>query len=451
MSVGSDLAAAALAITYDAIPAPALEHLKLHLADAIGCAVAAVDSPPVAGARQLSTESFGGRCTVVGTTTRAEPELATFVNSLAVRHLDYCDVYLGKEVTPPAATGPAALAMTEITSGSGREYLANLATIYETLLRLCDAASLRRQGWDTVVFGAVAAAVGAARALGLDQEGVEQAIAIAAVAGTGLLRARLGRLSTWKSAASANAAKHGVFAARLAFLGISGPTEIFEGADGVFDKLTGPFRLPPAGWRVEDVLVKRYPAQVFTQAAIEAAINLSRRVAWVDLSRITVATFQRAIESSAATEAWAPETSEAADHSLPFVVAVALVDGEVTPETFRSARYADADVRGLMSRVEVREDPELSQRFPGEMAVRVEVRTRTGSVDQEEVLLPLGHPKRPMDRTSLQDKFMSLCKPRLGDEQASELFELVLRVDEPEAGLSRLTSALRAASGTGAD
>ena len=430
MSIASTLAAYAAELEFDQIPHDVVDQLKLHLIDGLGCALGAVDAKPVVAARAAAYElSKPDSCTLIGGEFRASVEMATFANSVAVRYLDYCDVYLGKEVTPPAATAISAFAMGEATSASGKACLTSLAVIYESLLRLCAATSLRRRGWDTVSFGAIASALGAARAFSLDKRQTEQALAIATVASTGLLRARLGELSMWKAAASANAARYGVFAAVLAKHGMTGPDSIFEGEFGLLQSVTGPFELPEQTWRSRDVMIKRYPAQVFTQTAIEAAISLSVRVDKRDIKTVDVATFKRAADAAGDPHYWTPTTRETADHSLPYVISAALNDGNLTPLQFDSAHLNDPVLFALMRKVSVHEDPELSRQFPMAMPARLRIECYSGQVEQAEVAIPFGHPARPMDTAAVDAKFMALAAPAVGDQAAHDLLDRLGRLE----------------------
>ncbi len=422
MSIASSLSAYASELEFDQIPHEVVERLKLHLIDGLGCALGAVNAQPVMAARAVAYElSRPAPCTLIGAAVGASPEMATFVNSVAVRYLDYCDVYLGKEVTPPAATAIAAFAMAEATAASGKEFLTSVAVVYESLLRLCAGTSLRRRGWDTVTYGAIASALGAARALRLDERKTEQALAMATVASTGLLRARLGELSMWKAAAGANAARYGVFAAILASHGMTGPDAIFEGEFGLLQSITGPFELPPQAWRSNDLLIKRYPAQVFTQAAIEAAILLSPRVESRDIKSVDVSTFKRAADSANDPHCWAPATRETADHSLPYVISAALIDGDLTPIQFDTAHLSDPTVFELMQKVAIHEDPNLSREFPSALPARLRIECYSGRVEEVEILVPFGHPNRPMDRSAVEAKFSALSTPAIGAAAAADL------------------------------
>lgn len=429
-TIARQLAEFSSRIVVDDVPTLVRDHAKLHLADALACAIGAADAPPTRAARVVASDlAPGGACTMIGSTQRTSADMAAFVNGVAVRYLDFCDVFLGLEITPPAANTPAVLAAGEQVGATGVDCLVGLIVTYETLLRLCSSVSLRAAGWDTVEFGAIASAVGAARMRRLDIEATEHAIAMAAVASSGLLQARTGQLSMWKAAASANATRHGVFAAFLAGAGMTGPAEIFEGERGLARSVTGPFELAQLGWRTPQVLFKRHPAQILTQTAIDAALALHRRIDPDAIADVTVHTFRQAIEMAApGPAAWNPTTRETADHSLPFVVAAALRDGALSPAAFNDAAMAEPGLRHVMRRVSVVEDPAYTARFGADNPCRVDVRSMSGRVTSEEACEP-GAASLAALRARVEEKFMALARPPLGSSGARRLFEAALNLE----------------------
>src|SRR5207247_2346374 len=118
---------------------------------------------------------------------------------------------------------------------------------YELQCRLCDAASIRKRGWDHVTYGAFSTALLAARLMDLPPGETLHALALAGVNSASLRQTRVGQLSMWKGCAFAHAARTGVFAATLARHGMTGPSEIFEGEMGFWKQVSGPFELQALG------------------------------------------------------------------------------------------------------------------------------------------------------------------------------------------------------------
>jgi 2-methylcitrate dehydratase len=359
--------------------------LKQRVLDAIGCAHGALDAPPVKAIRE-HTEDFGGRplATLFGGGGTA-PDRAAFHNGAAVRYLDFNDAFLGRgEACHPSDNLAPVLAAAEYAGTSGRELLVALAVAYQVQVRLSQVAPVRGRGFDHSTQGSYAAAAGVARVLGLDAARTASAIAIAGTAHNALRVTRTGALSNWKGLAQPNAAFGAVHAAFLARRGVTGPMEVFEGSKGFMDAIAGRFELDWAAEgldAVELTIVKRYNAEGHAQSTLEAILELREaglRAAGVE--RIDLHVFDVAYEiiGPGAGDKKQVTTKEEADHSLPYLVAAALIDGEMTPAQYSDERLRGADVQALLRRVEVHADPALSAAFPERQGVRVEVLLRDG-------------------------------------------------------------------------
>src|SRR5262249_30517121 len=180
----------------------------------------------------------------------------------------------------------------------------------------------------------------------------------------------------WKGCATAVAAKAGLFAAELARAGMTGPTAAFEGRHGLWEQVTGPFEVGALGgsFAIERTNFKFFAAEYHAQAPIAMALGLRARVAVDEIESIDVRIYAMAHSEIGSEPAkWDPRTRETADHSLPYMLAVALQDGRVTPASFEPSRYLDAGLRPLMSRIRVVESPEFTRRFPRELVSEIEV------------------------------------------------------------------------------
>lgn len=415
MTIAEELAAAASATKPEHLPEDIRSRLALLIADTLACAMAAVDSPAVAQARRVAGAVSGpGPCTVIGQRAGASLEGAALVNSVASRYLDLNDTYLGLEPIHPSDTIPALLAAAEQLRSDGPSLLTAVAVAYESLCRLCDSVSLRDRGWDGVSFGSLATALGTARLLGLGAERTAQALSIAVTDSPALLQTRAGELSTWKAFAFPSAARRGVTAAFLAADGVTGPPEIFEGRYGLQAVATGPFDLAPSSWRCRSVRLKLYQAQYFTHTAVEAALLLRGRGVRADqIDTLAVRTYRMAMDTAAREpEKWSPATRETADHSLPYCVAVALADGELTAHQFGAERRTSADVRGLLARMTVTEDPALSTRYPDELPCVMTAGLVDGRTEQVVVDRPPGDPVRGFSDAEVRAKMSALVSPR---------------------------------------
>src|SRR5579883_3415114 len=214
--------------SYDALSVEARTALKMRILDALGCAIGALDGPPLVMLRS-QIEDFGGRplTTMIGGGKTA-PDRAAFYNAALVRYLDFNDTYIAKgESCHPNDNLGAVLAASEYAGKSGKELLTALAVAYQVQCRLSDVAPVRAHGFDHTTQGAYAVAAGVSKALGLSSEQTANAIAISGTALNALRVTRTGKLSNWKGLAypfTSFAAMNTVF---LAKEGITGPLEVF--------------------------------------------------------------------------------------------------------------------------------------------------------------------------------------------------------------------------------
>jgi len=432
-------------LRFDRIPDAVLHEARRRITDAVAAGLAAVREEPLAMARKaMGRLAPVGSATIIGTGERTAPDLAAFVNGYLVRYLDYNDTYLSKEALHPSDNLAGLLAAGEDVGATGRELLVALVAAYEIVCRLADASSIRDRGWDHVTYGTIAVAAGAARLLRCGPDRIEQAINIAATTGINLRQTRVGHLSMWKGAAYGGAGRNGVFAAYLAREGITGPAPVFEGLRGFMAQVSGPLNVPrmagevPGGneedlsrwedesghgaepnggarYRLLDTDIKFWPAEYHSQAAIAIALDLSRGgLPPGTIDHVTIRTFKVAVEIiGSEPEKWAPATRETADHSMPYLVAAALLDGEITDRQFTSERIGRDDIRRLMARTEVVEQADLTAAYPQGIPTILEVRETGGRVHSARVDFPPGHSRNPLSDAQVDEKFTRLAEPVL--------------------------------------
>ena len=429
------LAEYAAGVSYDSLAPSVVHEVKRRVLDSLGCAYGAWDSDVAGIARKVGSgaQATPG-ATVIGLQHNALAPLAAFANGAMVRYLDFNDTYLSKEPAHPSDNLPACLAAAEASGASGKDLIAAAALAYEIQCRLCDAASIRAHGWDHVTYGCFSTALAAGKLFGLDVDGLEQAVNLAGVNAAAMRQTRVGQLSHWKGCAFANAAKNGVFAAWLAKLGMTGPNEIFEGPMGFWKLVSGPFELEPESWgppsMITETYIKYWPAEYHSQSAIDAALTMRPDLAGYNIRKIEIASFDAAVDIiGGEPEKWAPTSRETADHSMPYCVAVALLDGEVGLAQFSDERIVRSDVRELMQKIEVVRDAELTARYPEGIPNRLEVATWEGHTFVREVTHPRGHARNPMTDDEVMAKYRSMAAPVLGVERAEALAERVMRLE----------------------
>jgi 2-methylcitrate dehydratase len=420
-------------LRFENLPKPVVHEVKRRFIDSFATAVGAMNADAYAIARRcaLRVQANPGASLLGGG--RSSPEWATFVNGLLIRYLDYNDTYLSLEPAHPSDNLAAVLAVGEIAEASGQDLIVSAVLAYEIQCRLCDAASLRKHGWDHVTYGAISSAVAACKLLSLDVVKTTHAIGLAGVANTALRQTRAGQLSMWKGCAFANAARNGVFAALLAAEGMTGPAPVFEGKLGIMKLLTGPIELPLLGgetsslpsadFMINKTYIKFWPAEYHSQSAIDAALQLRPEIGDVrKVATIDIHTFDAAVDIIADDpEKWRPMTRETADHSLPYCTAVALADGDVTLAQFAPQRFTDPALLELVAKIKVHRDSAQTARYPNGIPNRLTITLADGRQLMKEIEFPRGHSHNPMTDAEVEKKFRLLVEPRYGKERADRL------------------------------
>lgn len=387
MTEAEKMAAFVVRTSYDDLSPAARSQLKIRVLDALGCAIGALDSR-VASQLRMHIAEFGGRetCTCIGGL-RTAPDRAAFYNSALVRYLDFNDSYLAKgETCHPSDNLGAVMAACDYAERSGKDLLVALATAYQVQCRLSDVAPVRAKGFDHTTQGSYAVAAGVARSLRLDVEHTAHAIAICGTAFNALRVSRTGALSNWKGLAYPNTAFACTHATFLAMKGITGPLAVFEGNKGFMETIAGRFEIH---WQKEDLervtrtIIKKYNAEIHSQTAIDAMLELRQKheVTAHLLDKALLETFDVAyniIGGGEEGDKQTVRTKEEADHSLPYLLAVALLDGKVMPEQFLPDRIRRNDVQALLPKFRVRPTEEFSRRFPDELPCRLTLSLKDG-------------------------------------------------------------------------
>jgi 2-methylcitrate dehydratase len=434
------------ALRFEDLSKDVVHEVKRRVIDSLGCALGAWKEEPCVIARKVASD-FSARqgSTIIGTNHKAPPDWAAFANGCCIRYFDYNDTYLSKEPAHPSDNISAALAVAESVAATGRELITAIALAYEVQCRFCDAASIRARGWDHVTYGTFSTALASAKLMKLDPKNTRHAVNIAGVAGAAMRQARVGELSHWKGVAFATAARHGVFSALLARAGMTGPGPIFEGQMG-FEKQLGvslgnvaeKFAVPFAknnGGPASMILrtsIKFWPAEYHSQSAIEAALFLRQQIGkGVEVKSMTIESHDASVDIiGSEPEKWKPETRETADHSLPYITAVALIDGEVTEKQFQPERFKDPKIWKFLENVKVERNAELSAMYPDAVANIVRVELADGRQLSKRVDYPMGHAKNPLKDTQVEHKFFALVEPELGETRAKKIVDLVWKLDK---------------------
>lgn len=448
MTHAEQLAAFVVRASYDDLSEAARTHLKIRLLDAFGCAIGALEGDPIRLMR-AHVEEFAGteRCTLIGGG-RTAPDRAALYNCALVRYLDFNDSYLAPgETCHPSDNAGAVLAAAEYAGCSGRDLLTALAVAYQVQCRLSDIAPVRARGFDHTTQGSYAVASGVSKALGLDRSKTANAIAISGTAFNALRVTRTGALSHWKGLAAPNTAFACTHATFLAMRGITGPLEVFEGNKGFMETIAGRFQIDWAREdleRVTQTILKKYNAEIHSQSTLEGVLELKSEHGFgaEDIARVEVDTFDVAyhiIGGGEEGDKTIVGTKEEADHSLPYMVAVAILDSQVMPEQYRPERIRHEDVQILLHKVVVRHAEAYSRRFPERMPCRITVTLRDGRMLVKAKEDYEGFHTRPMQWETVVQKFDRLSAPHTGASLRREIVDATRNLEKIQvADLTRL-------------
>lgn len=431
----------------------AAEQLKIRVLDTVGVAIGALDAAPIRAIRKLTGE-LGGRplATLIGGGKTA-PDRAAFFNGALSRYLDFMDSYVAKgETCHPSDNMGAVLAAAEMRGASGVDFLTALAVAYQVQTRLSDVAPVRDKGFDHTTQGAYAAAAGVAKALGLSGKRIANAIAISGTANNALRVTRTGALSHWKGLAYPNTAMAATHAALLAAHGITGPEAVFEGNKGFKQSIAGPFEID---WSKEDLerirltILKKHNAEIHAQSAIDTALEIRRqpRFSAAAVRQVRLRTFAVAYQIIGGGEEGNKRivrTKEEADHSLPYLIAVALIDGQVQPPQFAPQRVAADDVQQLLRKVIVTPEPELSAQFPEQLPADLQVELQDGLVLRAVRADYHGFHTDPFDWAAAHAKFNRVARDFTTAAERDAIASLVAELDRHQIiELSHLLGRIR--------
>ena len=441
-------------LRYDDLDAATVERVKSHVIDTLGCGIAAFDEAPVRICRDLALAPADGVSTVIGTKRRSTPELASFANGAAFRYYDLNDTYASATfgAVHPSDHVAACLAVAESEHASAAELITAIVLAYEVNCRLLDAFDAATRGWDLPVFSLPAVALAAGKLMKLPPAKLAQAVNLAINDHIPMGQTRTQTNSDWKGFADAEAGRNAIFAAMLARGGITGPAPIFEGRKGFFQLVSTPaevdvgaFGRLGVAFKIHQCGIKAYPAVVYAQTATVAGIEVSKEVGDIDrVASIEVATTRRGYEQAGRDrEKWVPENRDTADHSLPYITARAMFDGDIDNGSYSQDKLRDSRILGLMRKITVKEDPAFASSKGNAPSTRLTVTLDDGRRITRQVDSMPGFPGQPMSRTDIERKFRSNVRKRWQQERTNSVLQALWAIERTE-NLSHLLGNLSA-------
>ena len=436
------------------LSAESRRQLPIHILDSLGCCIAALEAGPIQACREQVAEFGGaGPCALIGGG-KSNPIYAAFWHTALVRYVDFMDNFLAPTETCHTADNfGVALTIADYVGASGRDLMLGVALAYTVQSRFVDHANFMTRGFDHTAQLAFSMGAASGRLLGLDEQQIGHAIAMAAVSDASFAVVRAKPLSQWKGLASAQSALGSMNALFLASRGVEGPRRVIEGPLGI-DHLLGmkiQIDWDKQGYEgVVESTIKKYNAMIHTQSAIHCMIELinQHKIDKDKVASIEAEVFQLCYDFAGGGLFGVDkvvETKEQADHSLPYLLAVALLDHDVMPAQFTPERIIKPDVQGLLKKVSVRPNHEYTDQYPRKMPAKITIRLKDGKTIDHEVQDYPGLASHPFTWEESVDKFDQLVAGRLDQGPREEIQDAVRSLESIQVGdLTKLLGCIKA-------
>jgi 2-methylcitrate dehydratase len=446
----------AAALKFSQLSKEAVHQAKRFLLDSVGCALGGYQQRDVKIALEVLGEIAGqGPSTVIGSGQRIDPVSASLANALMIRCMDYNDIYWKQDPSHPSDIFPAAMACCERAGSDGKELIVGLVLGHEFEMRLCEAAfpGVRERGWHHATLTAFVSPIVAGRALHLTWEQIQHAIGISASRHCTLGAVTAGKLTMMKNTVDPMATQSGVFAALLAEKGYTGPEHVIDGKEGLTHVFKPEWKLDvlteglgeSSSWRITQCGMKAFPTEALTHTPISAVLDLVKTndLHPEQVEKIQIRSLARAADILSDPSKYDPHTKETADHSLPYVIAAALVERQVTPAQFTMEKILNPKIREQLRKVEVVADPEIEKVFPALQRVIVNIDTTDGRKLTKQLDYPKGDPRNPLNDQEVEEKFSALAEGVLSPGAQERLKEAIWSL-ERVGSISDLMSLMEA-------
>ncbi len=441
-------------LEYKQLSQEAVYQAKRFLLDSAGCALGGFQQHDVIIALEVLNEIAGrGPATVIGTGKKIDAVSASLANALMIRCMDYNDIYWKQDPSHPSDIFPAAMACCERAQSNGKELIVGFVLGHEFEMRLCEAAfpGIRERGWHHATLTAFVSPIVAGRALRLPWEQIQHAIGISASHHCTMGAVTAGKLTMMKNTVDPMATQSGVLAALLAEKGYSGPEHVVDGKEGLAHCYGPEWKLNlltddlGESWRITQCGMKFFPTEALTHAPISAVLDLVKNndLRPENVEKIQIRSLARAADILSDPSKYDPLTKETADHSLPYVIAAALADRQVTPAQFEMKKIMDPTIRAQLKKVEVVADPEIEKVFPALQRVIVNIATTEGRTFSKQLDYPKGDPRNPLSDAEIEEKFSALAEGVLSKSAQKKLVDAIWNL-EKIGSVSKLMAMMKA-------
>lgn len=427
-------------LKYDHIPAAVLEKMKLCLLDSVGCALAGSNREDISIMLEALSPYYGdGGVAVFGRGQTAPLPLALLLNSTMCHVLEMDDLHKASKVHPGCIVATGILSYSCVKSFTGADALAAMTAGYEAMIRLGEGmgtVSHRKRGWHaTATCGAIGMAAAMGNLMRLPETQLANALGLAGSQAAGLM-AFLADGSSGKRFQVGKAALNGWMAAQLASGGLTGPASVLEASDGgLLHAMSDCYDLSKIDrdlgkrFLAEEVGIKLHACCGHTHQAIDAVYALRERHSFSpdDIESVEVRVYDVSGVSWGAEGM--PKNAVEGQFNFPYVVALALLEPQVSLAQFAPEYLSDQRIHHLSQKIRVLPDPAYTARYPAEWCASVTIRLRGGEALWEEAVGAKGDWNKPLTYREAAGKFDALTGGILSPERQNAIHNAIYHLE----------------------
>ncbi|MCH8068099.1 MAG: MmgE/PrpD family protein [Candidatus Marinimicrobia bacterium] len=443
-TISRKIARFAIGLSYSDLPEEVIHEVKRYLYDSIGCAYGGYHTKDVNIIRDIYSGMAGSEeATVIGFGDKLPAVNITLINSLMIRALDFNDIYWKEDPSHPSDLIPAALAVGELVNASMKDVIVAIVLAYEFEQRLCEFAvpGVRERKWHHATLTQFVSPIVAGKMLGLDENQMVNAIGISGSHNHTIGCPTAGHLTMMKNTVDPMAVQAGVFAALMAKKGFTGTEAVFEGKEGLMDvfgpnwdenKLLGNLG---DSFKILDCSMKAFPTEALTHTHISATLKVVNEndIQPEDIEEVVVITIARAYDILFDSHKYEPETRETADHSLPYCIARAILDRQITTGSFEESKIQEPRLKEMIHKIKGEASEEFEAMFPEKQPSRVTIHLKDGREFSAYLEYPKGDPREPMTMEDLEAKFNALSEGLITPDRQLEIRDMIFSCESMES------------------
>jgi len=440
-TISRKIARFALNLKYEDLPEEVIYEVKRYIFDSIGCAFGAMNTKDVNAIYKIYRE-MGGKpeATVIGFGDKFPAVNTTLINSLMIRALDFNDIYWKEDPSHPSDLIPAALSVAERQGKSTEDVIVAIVLAYEFEQRMCEFAipGVRERKWHHATITQFVSPIVAGKLLDLNEDQMVNAIGINGCHNHTIGCPTAGKLTMMKNTVDPMSVQTGVFAALMAEEGYTGTEAIFEGKEGLMD-VFGPdwdeqklLKGLGDSFKILECSMKAFPTEALTHTHLTATLKLVKEndIKPEEIKEVVVTTIARACDILFDPHKYKPESRETADHSLPYCLAAAIVDRQITTNSFSEEKLKDPKIRAVINKIKGDASIEFEKIFPAKQPSRVIIRTNEDEEFSQYLEYPKGDPREPMTDEDIAVKFNALSSKVLNSERQKEILDAIFSFEK---------------------